>query len=79
MEDLGDALFSILVDESRDISIKEQMAIVLRFVDKNGCVVEWFVGIEHVISTTTLSLKTAINALFDKIQIKHIQIMRTRL
>ena len=37
MKDIGDAFFSILVDESRDISIKEQMAIVLRYVNKNGC------------------------------------------
>ena len=30
IEDLGSGFFSILVDESRDISIKEQMAVVLR-------------------------------------------------
>ena len=34
MIDIGDALFSILVDESCDISMKEQMAIVFYFVDK---------------------------------------------
>jgi len=28
IKDLGDSLFSILIDESRDISIKEQMAII---------------------------------------------------
>ncbi|EXB90910.1 hypothetical protein L484_012004 [Morus notabilis] len=33
IKDIGDALFSILVDESCDISIKEQMTIVLRYVD----------------------------------------------
>jgi hypothetical protein len=33
-EEMGDCLFSILVDESRDISVKEQMAIVVRFVNK---------------------------------------------
>ena len=31
-EDMSDCLFSILVDESRDISVKEQMAIVIRYV-----------------------------------------------
>jgi hypothetical protein len=30
--DIGDRKFSLLVDESRDASIKEQMAMVLRFV-----------------------------------------------
>ncbi|KAM6582917.1 hypothetical protein CsatB_009919 [Cannabis sativa] len=28
---IGDSVFSILVDESRDVSIKEQMAVVLRY------------------------------------------------
>ena len=48
IKDIGDALFAILVYESRDIAIKEQMAIVLRYVDKNGHVIEWFIGVEHV-------------------------------
>ena len=39
INELGDALFAILVDESYDISIKEQMAIALQFVDKRGCVI----------------------------------------
>jgi hypothetical protein len=34
LKDLGDSPFAILVDESRDISVKEQLAIVLRYVDK---------------------------------------------
>ena len=32
MSELGDANFSLLVDESRDVSIKEQMAMILRCV-----------------------------------------------
>ena len=42
MEDLGDGLFSILLDESRDVSIKKQAAIALRYVDFKGRVVERF-------------------------------------
>ncbi|KAL8126708.1 hypothetical protein AgCh_013833 [Apium graveolens] len=61
--ELGDRVFSILVDEARDISNKEQMAVVLRFVDKRGCVVEMFVGIVHVTNTTAVSLKAAIESL----------------
>ncbi|XP_059441556.1 uncharacterized protein LOC132173901 [Corylus avellana] len=34
LKDLGESSFAILVDESCDISIKEQLAIVLRYVDK---------------------------------------------
>ncbi|XP_024190409.1 zinc finger MYM-type protein 1-like [Rosa chinensis] len=63
---MSDAFFSILVDESRDVSVKEQMAVTFRYVDKNGCVIESFIGIEHVASTTAISLKKAIDALFSK-------------
>ena len=36
----GDAKFCILVDEARDESKREQMAIILRFVDKEGFIKE---------------------------------------
>ncbi|RWR76195.1 zinc finger MYM-type protein 1-like protein [Cinnamomum micranthum f. kanehirae] len=64
--ELGDAPFSLLVDESRDISIKEQMAIVIRYVDKRGCVIERFLAVEHVMDTKAQSLKVAIEAVFSK-------------
>ncbi|XP_059289805.1 uncharacterized protein LOC132043321 [Lycium ferocissimum] len=44
IEDLDGDYFEILVDESKDISHKEQMEIVLRYVNKEGEVVERFVG-----------------------------------
>ncbi|GMP48448.1 hypothetical protein CsSME_00015795 [Camellia sinensis var. sinensis] len=44
IKDLDNEFFSILVDESRDISVKEQMAVVLRYVDKKGIVIERFLG-----------------------------------
>ena len=31
-EEIGDNLFSILIDESRDVSIAEQMAVIVRLV-----------------------------------------------
>jgi hypothetical protein len=36
IKDIDSGFFSVLVDESRDTSIKEQMAVVLRYVDKKG-------------------------------------------
>jgi hypothetical protein len=32
MGEIADKNFSVLIDESRDISVKEQMAVMLRFV-----------------------------------------------
>ena len=57
---LVNGFFSILVDESRDISIKEQMAVVLRYVDKKGIVIERFLGIVHVADTSTLDRKSVV-------------------
>ncbi|KAH9698544.1 TTF-type domain-containing protein [Citrus sinensis] len=42
IKEIGDSLFSVMIDESRDISTKDQMAAVLRYVDKRGHVVERF-------------------------------------
>ncbi|KAK4581548.1 hypothetical protein RGQ29_024959 [Quercus rubra] len=53
IKDLDNGFFSILVDESCDISVKEQMSLVL----------QRFLGIVHVASTTALSLKCAIECL----------------
>jgi hypothetical protein len=40
IEDLGDELFDILVDESRDVSDEEQIVVVMRYVNKYGSIVE---------------------------------------
>nr|XP_016447137.1 PREDICTED: zinc finger MYM-type protein 1-like [Nicotiana tabacum] len=61
--DLNGDYFGILVDESKHISHKEQVALVLRYVDKNGEVVERFVGLVHVSDTSASSLKEAIYSL----------------
>jgi hypothetical protein len=42
IKDLGDSSFAIVVDESCDISVKEQLAIILDYVDKQGHVIEPF-------------------------------------
>ncbi|XP_057459237.1 uncharacterized protein LOC130749893 [Actinidia eriantha] len=66
LRDVGDELLSILVDKSCDISIKEQMTVILRFVDKKWYIIERFLGIVYVRETTSLSLKASIKSLFPK-------------
>ncbi|KAH1081810.1 hypothetical protein J1N35_021571 [Gossypium stocksii] len=59
-EEIGDRKFSIIVDEARDESKKEQMVIILRFVDEQGQVKERFFDIVHVKDTASLNLKNVI-------------------
>ncbi|XP_058735771.1 uncharacterized protein LOC131607832 [Vicia villosa] len=47
-EEIGDSKFCILVDGARDGSEKEQMAVILRFVDKKGFIRERMLDIVHV-------------------------------
>ena len=42
------------------------MAVVLRYVNKKGCIIERFLGIVHVGDTTALSLKASIEFIFAK-------------
>ncbi|XP_028092674.1 zinc finger MYM-type protein 1-like [Camellia sinensis] len=59
-EEINDGKFCILVDESEDESKREQMAIVLRFIDKYGFIKERFFDIVHVLDTTSATLKEEI-------------------
>ena len=59
-DEIGYAKFYIIVDEARDESKREQMAIVLRFVDNEGFIREWFFDLIHVQKTTSSTLKKEI-------------------
>ncbi|XP_025628279.1 uncharacterized protein [Arachis hypogaea] len=51
---------------SRDESKREQMSVVLRFVDKHGCVQERFFDLIHVSDTCSLTLKTEISSVLSR-------------
>ena len=57
-EEIGDDMFGLLVDESSDVSKKEQMVVALRYVCSG------FVGLVHLKETSSLFLKSAIESLF---------------
>ncbi|KAL1309523.1 hypothetical protein AAHE18_17G184000 [Arachis hypogaea] len=74
-KDIGDAKFCIIIDEARDESKKEQMAIVLRFVDVDGFVRERFFDLVHVSDTNALILKKELVSLLSiyNLQIENIR------
>ena len=74
-EDIGDGKYCIIVDESRDESKREQMAIVLRFVDALGFIRERFLDLVYVPDTKSLSLKLHICELLSlhKLDIKNMR------
>ncbi|KAI3765119.1 hypothetical protein L2E82_15145 [Cichorium intybus] len=59
-EEIDGGKFCLLVDEARDESNKEQMSIVLRFINKEGFIMERFFGLVHVSDTTSQTLKNGI-------------------
>ncbi|KAK2633924.1 hypothetical protein Ddye_028716 [Dipteronia dyeriana] len=59
-KEIGDVKFCIIVDKAHDESKKEQMAIVLRFVDQDGIRGERFFGVVHVSDTAVLTFKKSI-------------------
>ena len=52
-DEIGDAKFCLIVDESRDESAREQMALVFLFADEKGFIREHFLDIAHVNDTTS--------------------------
>jgi len=59
--EIGDARFCLIVDETQDESKREQMALVVRFVDRSGFIREQFFDIVHVKDTTASTLKKEIS------------------
>ncbi|XP_039136870.1 uncharacterized protein LOC120274165 [Dioscorea cayenensis subsp. rotundata] len=66
VDDIGDKYFSLMIDEARDVSVKEQMRVVLQYLNTNGYVIERFLAMVHVPDTSAISLKNAIDCLFAK-------------
>ncbi|XP_066384754.1 uncharacterized protein [Miscanthus floridulus] len=66
IEEIDGDVFCLLVDESADVSGKEQMAVVLRYVDKLGEIKERLIVVVHVQETSASCLKSNIDNLFAK-------------
>ncbi|XP_042401216.1 zinc finger MYM-type protein 1-like [Zingiber officinale] len=66
LADLGDRWFTLLLDEAHYCLVKEQIAVVIRYVNKRGEVIERFMVVVHVATTTFACLKETIDSLFAK-------------
>ena len=65
MKILEDCKFCIIVDEAWDES-KRELAIVLRFIDKDGFIQERFFDLVHVKDTLALTLKNEISDVISR-------------
>ena len=63
---IGNRFFCILVDESRDESAKEQMSLVIRFVDERGLICERFLDMVHVSDTRSATLMKSIGSTLNR-------------
>ena len=72
---LGMQNFAFLLMKPGDESKRKQMAIILRFVDKEGFIKERFFHAVHVRNTTALTLKNEICAVFSHYNL-HIENIR---
>lgn len=66
LSDVGDSKYCIMLDESSDVSGKEQLAVMIRYVNRLGVVVEAFLGLVHVKTTAAKDLWTALQQFLDK-------------
>ncbi|XP_038679473.1 zinc finger MYM-type protein 1-like [Tripterygium wilfordii] len=74
-EEIGDASYCILVDEAQDAAKREQMAIVLRFVNRAGILIERFFDIVGVSDTAAITLKNEISVILTRYNLQ-VQMMR---
>ena len=65
-DDIGNEKFCILVDESADVSGKEQMTIILRYVNAQGSIIERFLGVVHVQNTCAATLWAALQSILSE-------------
>ncbi|MCI20394.1 HAT family dimerization domain containing protein, partial [Trifolium medium] len=63
--DIADGVFCVLIDESGDVAGREQMIVVLRYVNSEGLLKERFLGIVSVKETSAKSLKEALEKMLS--------------
>ncbi|XP_030963919.1 uncharacterized protein LOC115985089 [Quercus lobata] len=76
-EEIDDAKFCLIVDEACDESMKEQMAIVIKFVHKDGFVRERFFGCQSQDILNLMNFVSSTKALIQKFRDEEWDILLT--
>ena len=66
IEEICGDVFCLLVDESADVSGKEQITVILRYVDKFRVIKERLIAVVRVQDTSASCMKSNIDNLFAK-------------
>ncbi|XP_075481104.1 uncharacterized protein LOC142521809 [Primulina tabacum] len=73
-DEIGDSKFCILVDEAKDVSNKEQMAIILRFVDAHVVAAEKEISIWLFFSNLTTVVNLVTSSSKRNVELKSYQV-----
>ncbi|KAH1031245.1 hypothetical protein J1N35_043419 [Gossypium stocksii] len=65
-EDIGYSKFCIIIDEACDESKREQMAIILRYIDEKGFIKEHFIDLVHVKDIVAITLTEEIYVVLSR-------------
>lgn len=73
--EIGDEKICLIIDEAGDESRREQMVLILRFVDKQEFVKERFIDVVHVkdITATTLKQEVCLVLSYHNLNIQNIR------
>ncbi|XP_015119417.1 uncharacterized protein LOC107042750 [Diachasma alloeum] len=70
VEDIGDRKYSLIIDESTDVSVQKYLALCIRyFSEKEGAITTDFLGIVSVTETTSNCLYQHITSYFNSINL----------
>lgn len=70
IKDVGDSAFSVIVDESTDISTEKLLSICIKYYSKKNDVITQFLNFVSVVSCTAEDLFEAITNYFKSINLK---------
>lgn len=66
VDEIGDGYFSVLIDTPHDTLMVDRMSVIVRFVNRQGQVIERLLGVEYTTGDTGPLMKLALDGLFAR-------------